>query len=97
MPKQGQFAKSVRQKKLNDFKVKRHDQGAVIDETQLTDFLTIRFALTIKKKLPSVQRESAQRLLQEIAPRLRNQDGRLADLMAELIVELNAKTPWQFF
>ena len=37
MPKQGQFAKSVRQK-LNDFKVKRHDQGAVIDETQLTDF-----------------------------------------------------------
>lgn len=52
--------------------------------------------MTIKKKLPSVQRESAQRLLQEIAPRLRNQDGRLADLMAELIVELNAKTPWQF-
>ena len=97
MPKQGQFAKSVRQKKLNDFKVKRHDQGAVIDETQLTDFLTVRFALTIKKKLPSVQRESAQRLLQEIAPRLRNQDGRLADLMAELIVEFNAKTPWQFF
>jgi hypothetical protein len=42
MPKQGQFAKSVRQKKLNDFKVKRHEQGAVIDETQLTDFLTVR-------------------------------------------------------
>ncbi|MFR0610202.1 hypothetical protein ACLUWI_07005 [Limosilactobacillus mucosae] len=97
MPKQGQFAKSFRPKKLNDFKVKRHSQGAVIDETQMTDFLTIRFALTIKKKLPIVQRESAQRLLQEIASRLRNQDGRLTDLMAELIVELNAKTPWQFF
>lgn len=97
MPKQGQFAKSVRQKRLNDFKVKRHDQGAVIDESQLTDFLTVRFALTTKKKLPLVQRESAQRLLQEIAPRLRTFDGQLADLMAELINELNAKTPWQFF
>lgn len=45
MPKQGQFAKSVRQKKLNDFKVKRHEQGAVIDETQLTDFFNGPFCL----------------------------------------------------
>ena len=97
MPKQGQFAKSVRQKRLNDFKVKRHDQGTVIDESQLTDFLTVRFALTTKKKLPLTQRESAQRLLQEVVPRLRSFDGQLPDLMAELINELNAKTPWQFF
>ncbi|MFR0771653.1 MAG: hypothetical protein ACLSH6_06785 [Limosilactobacillus pontis] len=46
MPKQGQFAKSARRKRVNNFKVRRHQQGQTIAGDQLTDFLLVRFGLT---------------------------------------------------
>ncbi len=70
MPKQGHFAKSMRTKQINDFKVKRNATGATIDDEQLTDFLVVRFALTAKKRVQSEARETAQRFLIEICDSL---------------------------
>lgn len=97
MPKQGQFAKSVRRKQLNNFKVKRRDRQNAIADNQLTDFLTVRFALTAKKRLPVTQRESAQRFLQEISAQLPSNDGQLDTIVKQLIDEINSRVPWQFF
>ena len=91
MPKQGHFAKSMRTKQINDFKVKRNATGATIDDEQLTDFLVVRFALTAKKRVQSGARETAQRFLIEIC------DGDLQAIIPNLLVSLNARVPWQFY
>lgn len=98
MPKQGHFAKSIRQKKVNQLKVRQPRKNSnVINEDQLTDFMLVRFALTTKKRVDQHSQESMQRLLIEILNK-RSQD--LLDLsmvMPTLIKELNSKVPWQFF
>ncbi len=97
MPKQGHFAKSMRTKQLNDFKVKRNATGATIDDEQLTDFLVVRFALTAKKRVQSGARETAQRFLIEICDSLQENDGDLQAIIPNLLVSLNARVPWQFY
>lgn len=97
MPKQGQFAKSARQKRLNDFKVKRHQQGATIEDDRLTDFLVVRFALTAKKRVPTRMQETCQRFLIEISDRLVAGNGDLQLLVPGLVEKLSSQVPWQFF
>ncbi len=84
MPKQGHFAKSMRTKQLNDFKVKRNATGATIDDEQLTDFLVVRFALTAKKRV-------------QICDSLQENDGDLQAIIPNLLASLNARVPWQFY
>ena len=97
MPKQGHFAKSMRTKQLNDFKVKRNATGAIIDDEQLTDFLVVRFALTAKKRVQSGTRETVQRFLIEICDSLQENDGDLQAIIPNLLVSLNSRVPWQFY
>ncbi|MCC4400361.1 hypothetical protein LMC10_09780 [Limosilactobacillus reuteri] len=97
MPKQGHFAKSMRTKQINDFKVKRNATDATIDDEQLTDFLVVRFALTAKKRVQSGARETAQRFLIEICDSLQENDGDLQAIIPKLLVSLNARVPWQFY
>ncbi|MCC4420799.1 hypothetical protein LMB96_00125 [Limosilactobacillus reuteri] len=97
MPKQGHFAKSMRTKQINDFKVKRNATGATIDDEQLTDFLVVRFALTAKKRVQSGARETAQRFLIEICDSLQENDGDLQAIIPNLLVSLNVRVPWQFY
>ncbi len=97
MPKQGHFAKSMRTKQLNDFKVKRNATGATIDDERLTDFLVVRFALTAKKRVQSGARETAQRFLIEICDSLQENDGDLQAIIPNLLASLNARVPWQFY
>lgn len=97
MPKQGHFAKSMRTKQINDFKVKRNATGATIDDEQLTDFLVVRFALTAKKRVQSGARETVQRFLIEICDSLQENDGDLQAIIPNLLASLNARVPWQFY
>lgn len=97
MPKQGQFAKSSRIKKLNSFKVKSHQQGQVIKNDQLTDFLIVRFALTVKKRIPQRAQETTQRFLIEIADQLEKENGDLQKIVLPLLQDINSRVPWQFF
>ncbi len=97
MPKQGHFAKSMRTKQINDFKVKRNATGATIDDERLTDFLVVRFALTAKKRVQSGARETAQRFLIEICDSLQENDGDLQAIIPNLLSSLNARVPWQFY
>lgn len=97
MPKQGQFARLRRIKQLNNFKVKSHQRGQTIAEEQLTDFLVVRYALTVKKRVPTAAQETMQRLLIEISDQLVKQNGNLKTILPALLVRINSRVPWQFF
>lgn len=97
MPKQGQFAKSARLKRVNNFKVRRHAQGQTIADDQLTDFLLVRFNLTAKKRVPTAAQETVQRFLIEVSDRLIAANGDLATLIPELLTDINHRAPWQFY
>ncbi|HJA26747.1 MAG TPA: hypothetical protein H9720_00065 [Candidatus Limosilactobacillus intestinigallinarum] len=97
MPKQGQFAKSARLKRVNNFKVRRHAQGQRINDDQLTDFLLVRFNLTAKKRVPSTAQETVQRFLIEVSDQLIAANGDLATLVPDLLTDINHRAPWQFY
>ena len=97
MPKQGHFAKSTRVKQLNNFKVKKHFPGNTIPDSQLTDFLVARFALTAKKRVPQESQETVQRFLIELADQLLAYHGKLSDLVPALLQDINHRAPWQFY
>ncbi len=96
MPKQGQFAKSARLKQLNNFKVRRHQQGQITTD-QLPDFLLVRFNLTAKKRVPQAAQETVQRFLIEVLDQLVEAGGDLATLVPELLADINHRAPWQFY
>lgn len=97
MPKQGHFAKSTRVKQLNNFKVKKHFPGNIIPDSQLTDFLVARFALTAKKRVPRNSQETVQRFLIELADQLLAYHGKLSELVPALLQDINHRAPWQFY
>ncbi|MFQ9705731.1 MAG: hypothetical protein ACLRX6_01355 [Limosilactobacillus pontis] len=97
MPKQGQFAKSARRKRVNNFKVRRHQQGQTIAGDQLTDFLLVRFGLTAKKRVPRAAQETVQRFLIEVSDQLVAASGDLATLVPDLLADINHRAPWQFY
>lgn len=96
MPKQGHFAKSTRQHKINQFKVKRHANLAQIDPNQFTDFLVVRFALTTKKHLQGVSAETNQRFLMELTDHLHVGINDLTAVVKTTLQELQSRVPWQF-
>lgn len=97
MPKQGQFAKSSRIKRVNNFKVKQHQQGKNIHNEQLVDFLVVRYALTLKKRIAPNAQETVQRFLMEISAKLISDDGDLQAIIPMLLTSLSARVPWQFY
>lgn len=97
MPKQGQFAKSARLKRVNNFKVRRHQQGQTIGDDQLTDFLLVRFNLTAKKRVPRAAQETVQRFLIEVSDQLIAANGDMAALVPDLLDDINHRAPWQFY
>ncbi|MBB1080452.1 hypothetical protein H5S09_11130 [Limosilactobacillus sp. STM2_1] len=97
MPKQGHFAKSSQIKQLNNFKVKKRGGETVIANNQLTDFLVVRYALTLKKRVKPAYRETIQRMLIEICEQLLTANGNLQQIVPPLLTRLNARVPWQFY
>lgn len=97
MPKQGQFAKSSRIKRVNNFKVKQHRQGKIIHNEQLVDFLVVRYALTLKKRIAPNAQETVQRFLMEISTKLISNNGDLQAIIPLLLTSLSARVPWQFY
>lgn len=97
MPKQGQFAKSSRRQRINNFKMRRHQQGDTIRPDQLTDFLLVRFNLTAKKRVPGEAQETVQRFLIEVSDRLLAANGDLEALIPGLLRDINHRAPWQFY
>lgn len=98
MPKQGHFAKSARVKQLNNFKTRRHTGlGNTIKDDQLTDFLVVRYALTVKRRVAQPAQETVQRFLIEISNQLPAVNGDLTKLLPPLVSKLNSQVPWQFF
>lgn len=97
MPKQGQFARSGRIKRINNFKVKQHHQGATIRDDQLVDFLVVRYALTLKKRITSNAQETVQRFLIEISDLLISNHGNLQKIVPSLLANLASRVPWQFY
>lgn len=98
MPKQGQFAQSHRQKISRSIKqryqVKRQ---RTINPTMVNDFMIVRYQLTTGKSLKRADRESGQRFLQELMPRLQASHFDLQTAVKQTLVAVNARVPWQFF
>lgn len=71
MPKQGQFARQSRQSKLKATKQKLRRQKQTITDQQMSDFLVVRYALTLRQRTAANSQETLQRFIQEIADHLR--------------------------
>ena len=98
MSKQGHFAAAKRVNQLNNFHQKhQYHESRAIDDDQLADFLLVRFALTTKKRLPASSRESLQRFLQEMIPRLVDNHGSVAESVDDVLPAMRTRVPWQFF
>lgn len=98
MPKQGQFARSQRHGISKSFRQHHQRQRQrTIDQTMVNDFLIVRYRLTTGKHLKSLDRETGQRFLQELTPRLQGTSFDLSAAVHQTLVEINAKVPWQFF
>lgn len=98
MPKQGQFARSQRHGISKSFHQHHQRQRQrTIDQTMVNDFLIVRYRLTTGKHLEPLDRETGQRFLQELTPRLQETSFDLSVAVHQTLVEINAKVPWQFF
>ena len=98
MPKQGQFARSQRHGISKSFhQHPQRQRQRTIDQTMVSDFLIVRYRLTTGKHLESLDRETGQRFLQELMPRLQETSFDLSAAVHQTLVEINAKVPWQFF
>lgn len=98
MPKQGQFARSQRHGISKSFyQHHQRQRQRTIDQTMVNDFLIVRYRLTTGKHLESLDRETGQRFLQELTPRLQRTSFDLSAALYQTLVEINAKVPWQFF
>lgn len=97
--KQGQFAK-IKQKKVlqgNRSKNKNSVRQRTIDDHMATDFIVTRFLLTSGRSLSSVDRESSQRFLQELMPRLVANGFDIQKGVIETLEYVNSRVPWQFY
>lgn len=98
MVKQGQFAKVSQQKQIKNHPIKHgNGSGRVIDRRQFADFLLGRYVLTARKHMPSSARETGQRFLQELAPRLLGSQGNEEAAVAASLQYALGRVPWQFF
>ena len=98
MVKQGQFAKSKRIRHLKSLRIKRHpNQGRTIANEQFPEFLLGRYVLTTRKDLPAEARESGQRLLQELGPRLLENGGNEQAAVVSVLHFALGRVPWQVY
>lgn len=97
MPKQGHFAKSSRIRHLNDFRVRQHRNGGLINNNQFEDYVLTRFVLTTKRDLSSQIQESNQRLLIELLPVLQQNQGDIQESIQKVLPDIASRAPWQFY
>lgn len=99
MPKQGQFARRQHQKKIKALRQRHSTSGQqrVISEEMANDFIIVRYRLTSGKQLVPLVRETGQRFLQELLPRLLKNEFDLQGSVEETIEYVNSRVPWQFF
>ncbi|WP_304134465.1 hypothetical protein [Limosilactobacillus coleohominis] len=97
MPKQGQFARSNRQKVIKEFRHRQQRSSRKISLNMANNFLLVRFNLTSGKQLSVVDRESCQRFLQELMPRLLENDFHMMPAVQEVLKYVNSRVPWQFY
>lgn len=100
MPKQGQFARSGRKKVIHDLRRRRPDSfrgQRTITEDMVPNFILVRYELTTGKRLGPLQRETGQRFIQELTPRLMDHHYDLSKSIQETLMQINSRVPWQFF
>ncbi len=99
MPKQGKYAKSSRIKQIKQIRKRAHKQnGAVISDDELENFILVRFGLTSKKNLPLSVKESIQRLLIEIVNQGKNYKiWDLTSMIRNVLKKIGIRAPWQFY
>ena len=97
MPKQGQFARSSRQKMIKEFRHRQQRSSRNISPNMANNFLLVRFILTSGKQLSAVDRESCQRFLQELMPRLLENHFHMESAVQEVLKYVNSRAPWQFY
>lgn len=100
MPKQGQFARSGHKKIIHDLRRRRPDSSRgqrTITENMVPNFILVRYELTTGKRLTPIQRETGQRFIQELMPRLMDHHYDLGKAIQETLVQINSRVPWQFF
>lgn len=97
MPKQGQFARQSRQSKLKATKQKLKRQKQTITDQQMSDFLVVRYALTLRQRTAANSQETLQRFIQEIADHLRQNQGDFERLLPMIWLKVRGQVPWQFY
>lgn len=98
MPKQGQFAKSQRPAHVKNLRQRgQRAASRVILDKDFSDFVLTRFALTSKQRLPKLTAETCQRFLQELLPRLQDDQGNLLTATTATLNYCLGRVPWQFF
>lgn len=99
MPKQGQFARSHHHKVVHDFRrrksVQQHNQRTITEE-MVPEFMVIRYALTTGKHFSEPDRETGQRFLQELVPRLMDNQYDIEQSVVSTLRSINSRVPWQF-
>ncbi|WP_295731388.1 hypothetical protein [uncultured Limosilactobacillus sp.] len=98
MPKPGQFAQSHHQKISRPIQ-QRHQvkRQRTISLEIVNDFVIVRYRLTTGKHFNPVDRETGQRFLQELMPRLIQNQFDLKAALWQTLSSVNARVPWQFF
>lgn len=97
MPKQGQFARSNKKKVIKNFKRSVRKQTRTINNDMVSDFMVVRYNLTLKKHFNPLTGETIQRFLQELMPRLVDQDFNFKTAVQTTITYVSARVPWQFY
>ncbi|WP_283680084.1 hypothetical protein [Lentilactobacillus sp. Marseille-Q4993] len=99
MVKQGKFAKSSKQKQIKQIlKRKKQASERTIPDSELEEFLLVRFGLTLKKRVAKKNKESVQRFLIEwIGAAQDMQTWSFRNLFPVVLQRININVPWQFY
>lgn len=101
MVKQGQFAQVSAFKRSRNIKQnKKLQTNQTISETQLTEFMLVRYFLTKGNKEPEVVRETIQRFLMvwlDNGQKLESQKWSVTDLSQQTLTQIGNQVPWQFY
>ncbi|MDR3190536.1 MAG: hypothetical protein LBT80_04940 [Lactobacillaceae bacterium] len=100
MVKQGNYASSSQLQHVRSFKQSAPAKAQrTIDETQLVEFIVVRYHLTQNARLTPIVKETMQRFLLswlETAP-LDAAVWPLAEITATVLAKTATKVPWQFY
>ena len=82
---------------IKEFRHRQQRSSRKISPNMANNFLLVRFNLTSGKKLSAVDRESCQRFLQELMPRLLENNFHMESAVQEVLKYVNSRVPWQFY